>query len=238
MKKIFVVIGSRQKNGNTTKFLNKITATLSEDEFHIEYAYPQDYKISPCIGCNECFINAQCSIKDDIVILQEKMLNADILFIASPVYLHYMTADLKLILDRLSWWSHTLRLQGKPIVIISTCSSNGFNSVLEPLSEIVTFMGGNVIATANAAQLPNQINNDEWLNEVSSEIANRVEKFAYLPPQSNPFIEKVFSNSKIVMLQQEELAKGLDIEFGESKYWRRTGMMECDSFREYLEKSQ
>lgn len=235
MKKVFVLIGSRHKKGNTIKFAKSIIEKLDKNEFETEYAIPQDYKIRPCVGCHDCFINARCSLGDKIELLQKKILRADVFVIASPVYLHYMTADLKLILDRLSWWSHTLRLQGKPVVVLSTCSSNGFTTVLEPLSEIMNFMGGNVIATANAAQLPNQINNKEWLNEVSLEISNRITEFAYLAPQSNSYIEKVFSNTKIAMIQQEEFSKRSNMELGESKYWRETGMLEFDSFKEYLE---
>lgn len=234
MKKVFALIGSRKKDGNTTKFAGRIYGNLDKNKFEIQYAYPQDYKIRPCVGCNDCFINAKCSIKDEIELLQEKILKSDILIIASPVYLHYMTADLKLILDRFSWWAHTLRLQGKPVVILSTCSSNGFTTVIEPLSRIINFMGGNVIATSNAAQLPNQINNNEWLNEVSEEISARINKYAYLPPQSNSFIEKVFSQTKIAMIQQEEFERNSNIELGESKYWRETGMYKFDTFKEYL----
>lgn len=234
MKKVFVLIGSRRKEGNTSKFVKNITGKLDINKFEIEYAIPQDYKIRHCIGCHDCFINARCSIKDDIYLLQEKLLKSDVLIIASPVYLHYMTGELKLILDRLSWWAHTLQLQGKPVVVLSTCSSNGFTSVLEPLSNIITFMGGNVIATANAAEIPNQINNSEWLNEISHEIANRITKFAYLPPQSNKFIEKVFSSIKISMIQQGEICKNSNIDLGEYKYWKETGMIHYDNFKDYL----
>ncbi|AVQ44940.1 flavodoxin family protein [Clostridium botulinum] len=235
MKKIFVLIGSRRKEGNTIKLAKNITKNLDMSNFEIEYAMPQDYTIRPCIGCNNCFINTRCSIKDDIELLQEKILNSDVFIIASPVYIHYMTADLKLILDRSAWWAHTLRLQGKPVVVLSTCSSNGFTTVLEPLSNIITFMGGNVIATSNAAEFPNQIHNEEWLDEVSQEIANRITKFAYLPPQSNSAIEKAFSSGKRLITEQEKFSKNSNIELGEYKYWRETGMLKYDTFKNYLE---
>ena len=93
MKKIFVLIGSRRKNGNTIKLAKTITKKLDRNSFEIEYAMPQNYTIKPCIGCNNCFIDARCSIKDDIELLQKKILNSDVFIIASPVYLHYMTAD-------------------------------------------------------------------------------------------------------------------------------------------------
>ncbi|EDT23017.1 NADPH-dependent fmn reductase [Clostridium perfringens B str. ATCC 3626] len=235
MKKIFVLIGSRRKNGNTIKLAKTITKKLDRNSFEIEYAMPQNYTIKPCIGCNNCFIDARCSIKDDIELLQKKILNSDVFIIASPVYLHYMTADLKLILDRSSWWAHTLRLQGKPVVVLSTCSSNGFTTVLEHLSDIITFMGGNVIATANAAEFPNQIHNEKWIDEVSQEIANRITKFAYLPPQSNSAIEKIFFSEKLLMMEQEKLSKNSNIELGEYKFWEETGMLKYDTFQNYLE---
>ena len=234
MKKIFVLNGSRQKEGNTTKFVRKIIEKLDKNIFETEFAYPQDYEIRFCVGCHQCFINAKCSIKDEIELLQEKILSADIFIVASPVYLHYMTADLKLILDRFSWWAHTLRLQGKPIVVLSTCSTNGFTTVLEPLCEIMTFMGGNVIASANAAQFPHQINNSKWINEVAEKIVNRIVEHADLPPQSNPFIENVFINAKASMMQQVEFEKNSNKELGESKYWRETGMIEFSRFKDYL----
>lgn len=235
MKKMFVLIGSRKKGGNTTKFVNQIVDNLDKNKIQIEYSYPQDYKIGFCVGCDNCFINTECSLKDEITLLQNRILESDIFLIASPVYLHYMTADLKLVLDRSAWWAHTLRLQGKPVVVLTTCSSNGFNTALEPISKIMTYMGGNVIATANAAQIPNQINNRDWLDEVSKEIANRIMKYVYLPPQSNQFIERVFVSSKVAMLQQEEVEKTSKIEFGECAYWRRTGMIKYSTFKEYLE---
>lgn len=234
MKTIFALVGSRQKKGNTAKFIKRIAESLSDNEFQVEYAFPQDYHLKPCTGCNTCFITTQCVSKDEINLLHEKILSADVLIVASPVYLHYMTADLKLILDKSSWWAHTMRLQGKPVVILSTCSSNGHNTVIEPLSKIINMMGGNVIATSNAAQIPHQIDNEEWLSDVSNQIAERIAKYAYLPTQSNKFLEEVFSITKLGMLQQEQVSKNNNFEAGEAKFWRETEMFDFDKFGDYL----
>ena len=142
MKKIFVLIGSRQKDGNTAGFAKQITDRLDKEKFEVEYAYPQDFKIAPCIGCSKCFVRTECVSKDDLEILHNKILESDLFIIASPVYMHYFTADLKLIIDKSSWWAHTLRLQGKPIVVLSTCETNGHKTVIKPLSKIMTYMGG------------------------------------------------------------------------------------------------
>lgn len=234
MKRITVLNGSRRKNGNTATFVKKILDNLSADEFRIEYIFPQDYTIMPCSGCGSCFNNIRCVNDDGLTILQNKILTSDLFIIASPVYLHYMTADLKLILDKCSWWTHTFRLCGKPSVILSTCDSNGHKTVLNALSDIITYMGGNVIATANASQIPPQLNNEKWLNSVATEIAKRIEKFAYLPPQSNAFLEKYFVSMREVMLTRSEFLKKRGVINGEVNYWERTGMVNFKSFAEYL----
>ncbi|MBO4456619.1 MAG: flavodoxin family protein [Butyrivibrio sp.] len=236
MKKIFVLIGSRQKSGNTSGFAKSITEKLDEDKFTVEFAYPQDYNISPCAGCAKCFIRAKCVCSDDLEKLHAKILESDIFIIASPVYLHYFTADLKRILDRSAWWAHTLRLQGKPVVVLSTCDTNGHKTVTKPLSKIMTFMGGNVIACANAAMFPSQLDNEEWMEEVSGEIARRIEKYADIPHESNADIEKLFTNMKTAVSMQNVRREkyNLDIKLGEYDFWCDMGMIEYESFEDYL----
>ncbi|SHH08658.1 Multimeric flavodoxin WrbA [Butyrivibrio fibrisolvens DSM 3071] len=235
MKQIFVLIGSRQKNGNTYKFVKSIEERMG-NSYVMEYAFPQDYRIEPCIGCNTCFSKCKCVANDELINLQNKILKSDVFVIASPVYLHYFTADLKLILDKCSWWAHTLRLQGKPTVILSTCNSNGNKTVIKALGEIITGMGGNIIATSNAAVIPNQINNEEWLDEVASQISERIKEYAELPPQSNKDIEKVFDRMKQVIKLQREYKTKLGIDPGEYNYWKNMGMLNYQTFSDYLEK--
>ncbi|WP_271327993.1 flavodoxin family protein [Lactococcus muris] len=139
MKKIFILNASRRRKGNTTKLISSVTEKLKD--FDIEIAHPQDFNIKTCLGCHKCFIKAGCVQRDDLPLLEEKILSSDLLILASPVYLHYMTGELKVILDKLSWWAHTLRLQGKPVVLLSTCSTNGQDTVIKPLGEIMNYMG-------------------------------------------------------------------------------------------------
>jgi Multimeric flavodoxin WrbA len=234
MNKIVVLIGSRQKNGNTVTFARSILETLPRENFKIEYIFPQDFEISPCIGCKSCFKKIKCTMRDELPMLQEKILVADVFVIASPVYLHNITADLQLILEKSSWWAHTLRLQGKPTVILSTCQSNGHRKVIEPLSKIMTCMGGNVIATANASELPNQLNNSAWVKTISLEISKRILKFSALPLQSNEFLEESFINLKKNMLFVNEKLQKMNLKNEEVEYWKNTGLIECNTYGEYL----
>lgn len=234
MKKVFVLVGSRKREGNTAKFIQSVTSRLDQTIYNIEFAFPQDYDISICDGNEDCFINVNYGMNEALKKLQDKVLKADILIVGSPVYVHSMSADLKLFIERSAWWVHTLRLQGKPVVVMSTCGSNGQKTVIEPLSEVMTFMGGNVIATANATQTPDHLNDKKWIEEVSSTIADRIKKYTKLPNSSNPFLEKVFNGSKLNILEQAKIATNVDTHLGELEYWNKTGMIHFDNFRDYL----
>lgn len=239
LKKVFVLIGSRKKNGNTATFIRNVTNKLDEKKYEVEYAFPQDYNIHFNDGSDNQFINTSYSLNDDLEIIQKKILESDVFIIGSPVYVHSMSADLKLFLERTSWWAHTLRLQGKPVVVMSTCGSNGLKTVIEPLSEVITFMGGNVIATANATQVPDRLNDKVWIEEVTNEIVERIIKFSKLPNKSNKFLEKVFYGSKLQIneqLKMEDEAKKNNVVLGELEFWKKTRMIRYDTFKEYLDK--
>ena len=234
MKKIFVRNGSRRRKGNTITFIKTVLEKLPQDEFLIEYHFPQDFKISSCKGCGKCFEKASCVINDDLSVLQSKILQADLLVIASPVYLHYMTADLKRILDRCSWWTHTLRLQGKPIVVLSTCDSNGHKEVVNALGKIMTYMGGNVIASVNASRYPDKLNNYVWLATIAQKINERIKKYISLPLQSNDFLEAYFKVLRNDIIIKDEFLQAHNIENKEVDYWKKTGMIHFESFQKYL----
>ena len=71
------------------------------EHHHVEIVSVRDYKVNPCLGCNACFkANGICAQKDDIAIIYEKMSQADMLVIASPVYFYGISAQLKAIIDR------------------------------------------------------------------------------------------------------------------------------------------
>ena len=53
------------------------------------------------MGCNACFkTNGICAQKDDMALIYEKMNQADMLIIASPVYFYGISAQLKAVIDR------------------------------------------------------------------------------------------------------------------------------------------
>ena len=100
--KILVLVGSVRKEGNT-HLLAKAFAEGAGMKHDVELASVGDYNIHPCIGCNRCYTSEgnRCVQKDDMDIIYEKLRQADIVIIASPVYFYGVSAQLKTLIDRL-----------------------------------------------------------------------------------------------------------------------------------------
>lgn len=102
MSKIIILTGSVRKGGNT-ELLAKAFAKGASEKNETEIISVADYKVNPCIGCNSCFNREghKCFQKDDMQIIYDRLMSADTLVIASPVYFYGVTAQLKAVIDRL-----------------------------------------------------------------------------------------------------------------------------------------
>ena len=97
---ILILSGSPRKGGNT-ELLAEAFAKGATAQHHVEMVSVRDYKVNPCLGCNACFkTDGICAQKDDMPMVYEKMRQADMLVIASPVYFYGISAQLKAIIDR------------------------------------------------------------------------------------------------------------------------------------------
>ena len=102
MSIIVILAGSERKDGNTDLLVDSFRKGAIKDN-KVDVISVRDYKIKPCTGCNLCFDKSgyECSQRDDMQIVYEKMKNADVLVIASPVYFYGISAQLKAVIDRL-----------------------------------------------------------------------------------------------------------------------------------------
>ena len=98
---ILILSGSPRKNGNTDLLVEAFAKGASE-KHHIEIVSVHDYTVHPCTGCNACFSSEgnACVQKDDMPLIYEKLADADMLVIASPVYFYGLSAQLKAFIDR------------------------------------------------------------------------------------------------------------------------------------------
>ncbi|MHA1908617.1 MAG: NAD(P)H-dependent oxidoreductase [Candidatus Thorarchaeota archaeon] len=112
--KILAILGSpHRETGATYELLSKVLAACEKDGAETEIIMLSKKKILYCVGCANCLLVGECSIRDDIKEIHDKMFKADGLILASPVYLGTVTGQMKTFLDRSLPLGHRPRFQGK-----------------------------------------------------------------------------------------------------------------------------
>ena len=238
MKNIFVYIGSqRGYNSNTVHFAKEILEKVvvnSNDEVKYEIFTPKDVNVKSCMGCSNCFSKTSCVLDkdDDMSMLKEKMINADLIILGSPVYAHHITGDMMIFIDRISYWLHLMRLAGKPGVILSTASCNGSDFVHNYLYKIMTYLGIKVIGKFNAfVDFPKQLGDKNFTENNTSEYANIIIDYisGNKAVKTDDILEAVYKSLKNTMM----LRKGSNNM--EYLYWEKNNMLKCNTFGELIE---
>jgi len=94
------ISGSPHRHGNTETLLDRFLEGAHEAGAAFEKVVLRDLLYSPCRGCNACHKTGDCIVEDDAIGLYEKILAADCVAVASPIYTMGITAELKGFIDR------------------------------------------------------------------------------------------------------------------------------------------
>lgn len=101
--KVLVINGSpRKARGATHSVASLFTDGMKEAGADVEIIHSRALEIGDCRGCYNCWgaTPGKCIQDDDMTEVLSKMANADILVLATPVYVDGMTGLLKTLLDR------------------------------------------------------------------------------------------------------------------------------------------
>lgn len=122
MKKVLAVIGSPRK-GETYKAVQKFEEELKKTE-DVEFEYIMLIKtgLGECTGCHNCIEKGQeyCHEAAKVQELYNKMLAADGIIIATPVYNQHVSALLKKFLDYFTFLWHRPSLFGVKVFCIAS----------------------------------------------------------------------------------------------------------------------
>lgn len=94
-------MGSPRKNGNTAILLEQLMQGAANAGAQTSIFYPNELNLAGCQGCRACKTAGHCVVQDDMQKVYQAINKADTLIFASPVYMWQMTAQLKLVMDRL-----------------------------------------------------------------------------------------------------------------------------------------
>jgi multimeric flavodoxin WrbA len=144
MHRVLAIMGSPRK-GDTYHLTQQIEATMSglgEVEVEFEYLWLCDADLQMCRGCYACLWRGEqaCPLDDDRARIEERMLAADGVIFASPVYAMSMTAHMKNLLDRLAYTMHRPRFFDQRAMIVVSAGAAGIKETQNAIAA-VRFMG-------------------------------------------------------------------------------------------------
>ncbi len=101
MVKVLAFMGSPRKKGNVDTILDEIIKGVNDNNVEVKKYYLNDMNIKGCQGCLYCRKVPTCAFKDDMIDIYKDIKSAEYIIIGSPVYICQVSAQTKLLLDRL-----------------------------------------------------------------------------------------------------------------------------------------
>jgi len=98
--KVLGIFGSPRRGGNTDILLEETLKGAQKEGAEVDRIYLTDYAITPCKECHGCDHTGQCVILDDMQKIYPKLLESDIVILASPIFFYGVTAWAKALIDR------------------------------------------------------------------------------------------------------------------------------------------
>lgn len=100
MKKVLVLSSSPRRGGNSDLLCDEFVKGAVQSGNAVEKIFLKDKKINYCTGCGVCNDTHVCVQKDDMADILAKMVEADVIVFATPVYFYSMCGQLKTLIDR------------------------------------------------------------------------------------------------------------------------------------------
>jgi len=138
-KNVLILASSPRKGGNSDLLCEQFMLGARESGHTTEMICLRDKKINYCTGCGMCFDrNGQCSQKDDMTEVLEKMVGADVLVFATPVYFYAMCGQMKTLIDRTC--PRYTELSDKEFHFIMTAADDDSGAMKTTLEEFRAFL--------------------------------------------------------------------------------------------------
>lgn len=99
-KKVLIVCSSPRKGGNSETLADAFAKGAQDAGHPVEKIVLYDKSIGFCKGCMACQKTQRCVIRDDADVIRQKMLTAEVIAFATPIYFYEMNGQMKTMLDR------------------------------------------------------------------------------------------------------------------------------------------
>ncbi|KKG16161.1 flavodoxin [Methanosarcina sp. 2.H.T.1A.6] len=155
--KVLGLVGSPKVDGNTSRLVNAILEGAAEKGAETVVYNLASLDIKGCDACCRCQEHGCCVIDDDMQKLYREIQAADVLVLGSPVYMWQMTAQTKLLIDRMTAFlrpDFSSRFDNKKLILVFTQGiqdRDAFKTYFEYTAGLLYYLGFDVLDTIVAA---------------------------------------------------------------------------------------
>ncbi len=175
MKRVLIISSTPVKGGNSELLCQAFAQGAEKSGNQVEIVNLREKKINFCTGCEVCVKTGKgCVQQDDMKELIEKMHEADVFVLATPIYFMTVSAQLKVFIDRFIAGEVFMReSEGKKAYFISVSAASADRAPDNHLAANESFRGflkclrkvkeGGIL-NACGAYAPGSVT-EEWLNK-------------------------------------------------------------------------
>jgi len=98
--KVLGIMGSPRIKGNTDLLLDEALRGAQSQGAEVEKLVADKLNIAPCREYSRCLKDGNCAIRDDMDDIYPKLLDADRVIVASPIFFYGLTSQVKALIDR------------------------------------------------------------------------------------------------------------------------------------------
>ncbi len=152
--KIIAFLGSPRNDGTTRFVVGKLLQGAKAAGAETRLYNLNELNFKGCQGCRKCKEQEKCDLVDDLTPVYDEILQADLMVVASPIYMAYVTGQTKLFLDRLYALKGADQVSrvpaGKKSVLVLTqgyADENAYENMIKSVSSLISRFGFEVVDT-------------------------------------------------------------------------------------------
>lgn len=221
------IIHGQSHQGSTCHIARSLAAKLKGEV--TEFFLPKDFG-KFCVGCTACFKESEtkCPHYTKLSPITEAIDDADVLILASPVYVYHATGAMKAFLDHYGWrWMvhrPEEKMFSKQAVCISTAAGSGMKHTNRDMADSTFFWGIAKTYRYGIAVMETSWErvNDKKKLHIENKLNRLAQKIARRQGHVKPSIKtKLFFT--IMRLMQKRGWNEADVRYWEQKGWTKKG---------------
>ncbi len=230
--KILTLVGSYRRHGNSDQLVALIQEHLQRiaaqrgQELELETIYLGHQALNPCRGCRACFDRGEdkCPCRDDLLAVKAKMLAADGLLVASPVYVDDVSGITKTWIDRLAHVCHRPEFAGKCAFLVATVGGSPTGHALRTLNVALRTWGYHIVGQAGfkmGALMRPEASAARFKGQAEKIAAQLFEAIA-----ARRYARPSFYSLMMFKIQQSAWQRAADRDTVDYRYWQNQGWLE------------